>query len=435
MSGKRSPLRNPEAERSCLGSLLIDPKLIDEITSELRAECFYDDILGQIFATMQGMRAAGTPIDVTTVYDVLESQKIGQQVTLGSAALLNELMESVAVAYHADYHAKRVVECWKRRQALQAAENMIRVLKDGSNNLDDALGGCDAAMREIEESCLPKSQIDIADLLIECLDEKDRCKQGLETGFPTLDHMTTGLHGGQMIIVAARTSIGKSALVGNIATTLAQREIPVFVSTLEMSKADFIYRMASQLSGLHMWQIKSPDIQYHEPILEAFNVMARWPMFIDDTVPQTVSQIGAKARMLVRKHGVKLIIIDYLQLVAPDDKRAQREQQIAAISRALKLLAKQLRIPIIALSQLNRQSENRANKMPQLSDIRESGAVEQDADGVWLLHRPGFGDVTADETEAELIVAKNRHGATGPIKLEWDGPRFTFRERDSLLKF
>jgi replicative DNA helicase len=425
----KNPFHNESAERGCIGSILLEPRMLDEMPAELLPESFYDSTLGTFLRVMREFRDAGKPVDVISVADEFDKR---ERVTGGTESLLRELFEAVPTTASAFYYAKLVIECWKRRQALAAIEQMRNSVTDPTAGIDETLGLCETTLTQLAESCLPKTQLSISDMLADALDPKMRCAKGADTGFDHLDLMTTGMHAGQLLIVAARTTIGKSAFVGNIAQNLVERGDGVLLVTLEMSKTDFIYRLAAGMTGLTLREIRTEKIEVGERLLEAFTYMNSWPLFIDDQVPQTVAQIAAKARVLVRKHRIRLVVVDYLQLIQASDRRAPREQQIAGISRDLKLMAKQLRLPVIALSQLNRQVENRATKMPQLSDIRESGAVEQDADGIWMLHRPGFGDSTRDATEAELLVAKNRQGPTGMIKMTWDGVRFRYREIDPM---
>lgn len=430
MKLKASPFENQVAERSLVGSLLIEPHRIDETAVAVKPEHFRDDILGGIFAKMCQMRANSVGIDAATVFMELEADNFGQQLTGGTLSLLLELMDSTPTHWHSDYYAKTVFKCWRRRQVASAVETMGNAIKDASTDLDDALGVCDQQLRAAEEAGAAKADIQIGSLLEMALDSKTRTARGLETGFAKLDENINGMRGGQLIVIAARPGVGKSAFVGNISTNLVERGDGVLFVSLEMSQTDVIYRLVARISGLRLWQIRSPEIQYHKPILEAMTYMDRWPLYLDDTVPQTVAQIGSKARSLVRRGKIKLLIVDYLQLLQPSDKRAPREQQVAAMTRDLKVLAKQLNIPIIALSQLNRGVD--PSKRPQLSNLRESGAIEQDADVVIFLHRPGMADATSDQHSAEIIVEKHRQGPTGAIEVDWDGTRFQFREKDGV---
>lgn len=424
-----TPFHNTKAESTLVGTLLVHPRAVDEISQDLRRECFYDDLIGSVFAIIREMRTNGVGIDPVTVVSEIDRQKLGEQMPDGAPTFVMDLIECDGMEHNAPHYANLVVDCWRRRLAFSATEKMKNSLKDASQNLDETLGICGTELRSIEEACLPKSQLSLGDMLVDALDPKNRCSQGVPTGFDTVDEMTGGLHPQQLIVVAARTTIGKSAFAGNVLTNFAERGDAVFLVTLEMSQQDFIYRLVARLSGLSMKQIRSSRNEYHAPILDAMNMMNHWPIFIDDTVPQTVSGIGAKLRSLHRKHNIKLVIVDYLQLIQPSDRRIIREQQIASITRELKMLAKQTRIPIVALSQLNRNQE-KENRMPRMSDIRESGCVEQDSDGVWLIHRPGFGDSSKSESDVDFIIAKNRQGERGIVKMEWDGSRFQFREKE-----
>lgn len=435
---KSDPFSNLSAEKCLLGSLIVDIRRLDEVALIVKPECFYSDVYGQVFSMMLAMQAAGHPIDKITLKAELLKTGLESELTGGLDALVYDLGEAVYLGHYADYHAKIVFQTWRRRLAMTAANAMFESLKDHGTDLDDALGICDSVLRSVEEAGQPQQQTSIAELLFGLQSDEARQSMGIETGFPQLDEMLSGLHGGQLIVLAARPGVGKSALAGNIAQNLAQRGDGVLFVSLEMSRNDLIYRLVGRISGLRLWMMKSKDVKYHDDILNAMNSMMKWPLWLDDKVPRTVSDIAATARILVRRSQVKLIVVDYLQLIAAsaNTQRAPREQQVAQITRELKVLSKQLNLPIIALSQLNREAEKGGVvvvRRPRLSDLRESGAIEQDADVVAFVHRPSMSDATlaADEGEtesAELIVAKQRQGPTGTIPMTWDGTRFLFAE-------
>lgn len=423
------PSVNLTAERSAIASVMLDIWRLDDVALVVKPEHFYSDVHGQVFRTLLAMREAGTPIDTITLISELDKQRLYEQLTGGTTGLIDDLMESVPHGGFAVEHAKLVFECWRRRTAMTAAAAMTETLRDPGVNLDDALGDCDAALRTAQEAGQVSQQMAIGDVLVEICGAA-RHKMGLDTGFPQFDEMLSGLHGGQLVVLAARPGVGKSAFVANIAQNLVARNDGVLFVSLEMSRADLIYRLVARLSGLRLWQIRSDEIEYKQPIMKAMNSMMKWPLFIDDAVPQTVSQIAAKARILMRRKQIKLIVVDYLQLLSPsaDTRRAPREQQVAAMSRDLKCLAKQLNLPIIALSQLNRVVEARMTNRPRLSDLRESGAIEQDADVVAFIHRPSMADATKEVTTATVIIEKQRQGPTGEIAMKWDGTLFLFEE-------
>lgn len=424
-----TPCHNPQAESACIASIIMQPWTVDEVAMIVRPDQFFSDIMGTLFSIVCDLRLIGRPIDAISVG--VEFDKI-EKITGGSKELLQTIMDSVPHGGWASHHAHLVVECWKRRTASGSIELLRASLQDPSITSDDAIGAVDSEIRRLMELSQSKP-IDqpLSEVLIEIMDDRTRCAPGLQTGFEELDKTTNGLHPGQLIIVAARPMVGKSVFVGNIVQNLAKRGIASLTIMLEMSKAEFLYRFVCCQSGITIYQLRSGEQRYNEAIADSMHEMSNWPIFINDTIPQTVSQIGAQARLLIRKHAIKLLIVDYLQLITPADQKASREQQVASIARGLKTLAKQLQIPVIGVSQLNRGND-KENRPPQLSDLRESGAIEQDGDGVWLLHRPAIKDTTKDEKEADVIVAKNRQGACKTIGFEWNGSHFEFREKDEI---
>ena len=418
------PPQNLVAEKSLLGSLMLDNDTLDEVLPFLSADKFYSDINAMVFSACVRLHNVGNPFDIVTLSQ--ELQDAGQLNEVGGPPYLSEILETVPHAAHAKYYGKLVANAWKLRIVNRAGSEMIRMSIDKSESIDDVLGKVETTLHGLIEETNSNKSISIGDMLLGALDQRVRGAGGVKTGFDTLDGMTNGLHGGQLIVVAARPTVGKSALVTNIAQNFIERGDGVYFATLEMSVNDVIYRLVARLTGLLIKQIRSSDISYHTTILDSMHQMNRWPLFIDDTLPKSVAQIAATARSLKRKRGIKLVIVDYLQLVEPSDRRVNREQQVATMTRGLKVMAKQLDLPVIILSQLNRGNELQSNRRPRMSDLRESGAIEQDADGVWLLHRAGMSDVTAPDDFAELLVVKNRQGPTGDISLTWNGPRFLF---------
>lgn len=425
-TGMRLPPQNLVAEQSLLGSVILDNVCIDDVLLVVDATKFYSDINGGIFSAIVRLHNTGKRADIVTLANTLETD--GTLEDFGGPPYLMQLLETVPHAAHAVYYAEIVAEKWKLRQLQSLGSELVRLSADESESTEEAIGKAETTLQALSDSMASSSQsLAIGDLLLGALDDRVRGVAGRKTGFKTLDDKNGGVHDGQLIVIGARPTVGKTAFVLNIAEQVVTRGEAVLMFSLEMPTNELIYRLTAKLSGLLLKQIRSSDNQYHAAILDAMGRMNDWPLFIDDNPSLTVSQIAAKARVLKRKRGIKLIVIDYLQLISASDHRAPREQQVATMTRSLKILARQLEIPIILLSQINRDAD-RDNRPPKLRDLRESGAIEQDADGVWFLHRPAMNDSTKPDNEAVLIVAKNRQGPTGNVHLMWDGIRFLFTD-------
>lgn len=425
MTGTRLPPQNLVAEQSLLGSVILENACLDDVLMVVDATKFYSDINGAIFSAIVGLLTTGKKADVVTLAEELQRRGVLEE--FGGPPYLLTLLETVPHAAHAVYYAGIIADKWKLRQLQRLGMELVRLSDAESESTEEAIGKAETTLQLLSDSFASDNQsLEIGDLLLGALDEKVRCAAGLNTGFKTLDEKTNGLQGGEMVIVAARPTVGKSAFVGNIIANVTAGDVGVLLFSLEMSKNELIYRMVASLTGLTIRDIKRTSNEFAGQILDAMNTMNKWKLLIDDRPSLTVAQIAATARVSMRRHkGTGLIVIDYLQLIIAEDKRANREQQVATMTRGLKILARQLGVPILLLSQINRDAD-REKRVPRLSDLRESGAIEQDADGVWFLHRPGMSDVTKNDNEALLIVAKNRQGPTGNVNLTWDGRRFQF---------
>lgn len=426
-NGLEVPPHDLDAERGALGSILLDSTKLDDVTGIVVPESFFYQPHQQVFAAMLSLHREGIGLDPVTIHDRLE--KSGADKTETADAMVS-CMNSVPHAVHAVHYAQQVADKYARRRLLYEVSECAKESRDPLSDIDEILSRTEGALHSIVESRTAREVTDFTTTLIDLQDLiESGSTHGLNTGFYDLDDMTHGLQPGNLIILAARPSMGKTAFCGNLFYNVAKSGQAVLFVSLEQSRLEIAERMLSMLTGYSSVHLRNKD-KYELDfglICNSAAALSNLPMHLDDTPGQTISQIAARARIHRRKYGIKLLIIDYLQLISPEDKRIPREQQVATITRSLKLLARSLEIPIIALAQLNRQIESRSEKKPVLSDLRESGAIEQDADLVWFLHRPFVYDETADESLAELIVAKLRNGRCGTVKLQWDGKTTSFQ--------
>lgn len=428
------PPQNLEAEKSVLGSLLLENLAFDEVADFLKPFHFYSDAHQLIYDSILKMYEAGIRgIDTLTLAEELARK--GQLATIGGPSYINELMEAVPHAAHIKYYAGIVRDKWILRRLTEVCTDVLRDCYGGNNETTETLQQAERGIFEILEHQETGQKIALDEILMDAFDRidariaKSGQISGLSTGFLDLDHQTNGFQPSELVILAARPSMGKTALVCNIAQAVAQESnAGVLLFSLEQSKLELAERFLSiqgRIDGHRMRKGQIDEAERHA-LMEASSVLSRLPIFIDDRPGRTVAQIGAIARRLKRRGKLGLIIIDYLQLIEADDRNISREQQIAQITRRLKGIAKETDVPLIALSQLNRGVELREDKRPRLADLRESGAIEQDADIVMFLHRPDAYDPEDHPGLAEVIVAKHRSGPTGIINLTWKKEHMRF---------
>ena len=421
------PPQNLEAEMGVLGSIMLMHEAIDEVGDLLVADHFYADRHQKLFAAVMGLYESGVRgIDAVTLAEELDRRK--QLEEIGGVEYLAKILETVPNAAHVKYYAKIVRDRWIQRSLVYACTEILEECYTGSRETEDVLQAAEQRVFGILEQQVKADKIQLGDILIDTFDrirarlELEGTISGLSSGFTDLDEKLNGFHGSEIIILAARPSMGKTALVCNIAeSVVADSKKGCLVFSLEMSKLELAERLLcirAKVNG-HRLRAGTIDEVEHEQLMKAASELSQTPLFIDDQPGRSMPQISAVARRLQRRFGLGLIIIDYLQLIEPEDRQAPREQQIAQITRRLKFLSKELHIPVIALAQLNRGVENREDKRPRLADLRESGAIEQDADVVMFLHRPDMYDPEDRRGEADLIVAKNRNGPIGTVTLSW----------------
>jgi replicative DNA helicase len=436
----RLPPQNLDAERSVLGSILLVNEAIDDVSEFLNASHFYGDAHQRIYAAVMKLHDAGVRgIDnVTLAEELVRSSELEE---VGGLPYLAEILESVPHAAHARYYADIVHDKWIQRSLIYACTDILRDSYDPTGSTSELLQSAERSIFQILEGLEQTANFDIGKILIDAwgrINERlasDGTLSGLPTGFADLDAKTNGLQPAELVILASRPSMGKTALACNWAVnvaSLAGRGVLFF--SLEQSQLELAERFLCIRSQIDGHKLKSGDLDAEErhQLMQVSQELSDMPLFIDDKPGRTVGQIGAIARRFKRQHDIGLVIVDYLQFIEPDDRRAPREQQIALITRRLKNVAKELGIPMIAMAQLNRAVELRDNKRPRLADLRESGAIEQDADLVMFLHRPDAYDPTDHPGLAEVIIAKHRNGPTGIISLTWRAECMRFEDHSSL---
>ncbi len=431
--------RNLEAERAVLGSILLLPEVFDEVALVVRPADFYDDANRILFEHLLQMHDGGQQIDLMLLVERLRTA--GQYETIGGAAYLAEVGQQVPTAAHAEYYAKIVADKSLLRALIHAGTDILHDAYDPTADTREMLSKAEEKVFGILESRSASEVQVISEVLQESLDRIDaRMDQqhafgGLETGFDDFDQMTGGLQNSELVILAARPSMGKTALAMNMAEHVALRvRSPVLFVSLEMSALELGDRLLCSVAEVNGHRLRNGTITADErrKLVQTAAEVSQAPLYIDDSPSRTMTEISANARRLKRRGDLGLIVIDYLQLIEPDNARDPRQEQVAKIARRLKGLARELAIPVLCLAQLNRQVEAGGDKKPQLSHLRESGAIEQDADVVMFVHRDEYyqsseEDREAVRGEADLLVRKQRNGPTGDVKLTWSHEFTRFR--------
>jgi len=456
------PPHSIEAEMSLLGSMLLEPRLVGEVLSLVRKpEDFYKEVHGSIFQAILTVYDKFHSGDIVQIVEALPDRAILESV--GGPDYLVELANSVPSAVNAPHYARIVAEKAKLRRLIAASGQILydayHAPEIGPDGVREVLDRAEMAVFEIaqeSDSSDPQKLAELLQIEIERLENAEgKGITGIQTGYHELDDMLSGLQPSEMIVIAARPSMGKTALALNIAEQIAMgghpakhaptdaQRIPVAVFSLEMSKSAVTQRLLSAASGVDSHKLRGghfSDSDFRE-ILRVSQILSEAPMLVDDSPNLTVLTLRARARRLVAQHGVRAIVVDYLQLLtAPGAARESRQVEVSTISRQIKALARELNIPVVCLSQLNRASEQREGNRPRMSDLRESGSIEQDADVIVLLHRedyyhtqnPEWAQENPDKVGvAELIVAKQRNGPTGVVKLTWDSHTTRFKNHAS----
>ena len=418
---ERTPPQDVLAEQSVLGGMLLSKDAISEVVEILRERDFYRPAHELIYDAILDLYSRGEPADPVTV--AAELTKRGDLTRAGGAPYLHTLISSVPTAANASYYAKIIRERAIMRRLVEAGTKIVQLGYTVEGEVDDAVNQAQAEVHSVTERRAAEDYIQLSELLPAAFDEIEKISsgvvgEGVKTGFKDLDALTHGFHPGNMIVLAARPAVGKSTLGLDIAryASIHKGDTSVIFS-LEMSRSEITMRMLSAEARVPLNNIRSGALSDEEwaRMARRMGEISEAPLFIDDSPNLSLMEIRAKARRLKQRHNLKLIVIDYLQLMTSGKRVENRQQEVSEFSRQLKLLAKELNVPVVAISQLNRSPEQRSDKKPMLSDLRESGSIEQDADVVILLHRDDLYDQQARSGEADLIVAKHRNGPTRTI--------------------
>ena len=436
-----------DIEEAVLGALMIEKDAYSVVSEILRAESFYDRRHQLLYKAITALAMRQQPVDILTVAEQLRST--GELEEAGGPFYITQLSGKVASSAHIEYHARIIAQKYLARELITYSSNIQTKAFDETQDVDDLMQEAEGRLFELSQKNMKKDYTQINPVIQQAYEMLQKAAartdglSGLESGFHKLDKMTSGWQDSDLIIIAARPAMGKTAFVLSMAKNMAvNARIPVALFSLEMSNVQLVNRMIVNVCEIPGEKIKSGQLAPYEwgqldyKIKELYDA----PLYVDDTPSLSVFELRTKARRLVREHGVKIIIIDYLQLMnASGMSFGSRQEEVSTISRSLKGLAKELNIPIIALSQLNRGVESREGiegKRPQLSDLRESGAIEQDADMVCFIHRPEYYKIYSDDKGndlrgmAEIIIAKHRNGAVGDVLLRFKGEYARFQNPD-----
>lgn len=444
--------QDKEIEDAVLGALMLERDAYAIVCDLLRPESFYDPGNQKIYAAINKLGVMQQPIDMLTVTQQLRAD--GALDDVGGPVRISELTSNVASAAHIEYHARIVAQKFLARRLISFCSEIEKKSFDESYDIDDLLQEAEGKLFEISQGNLKKDFTQIDPVInsameqIEAAGKRESGLSGLQTGFHNLDKLTSGWQNSDLIIIAARPAMGKTAFVLSMAKNMAvDYNTPVAIFSLEMSNLQLVNRLISNVCEIEGEKIKSGRLsrQEWEQLNSRVRSLFSAPLYVDDSPSLSILELRTKARRLVKEHGVKIIIIDYLQLMnATGMKFGSREQEVSMISRSLKQLAKELNIPVIALSQLSRKVEERndGNKRPQLSDLRESGAIEQDADIVCFIHRPEYYTRSTIDAEnrdirgmAEFIVAKHRSGSVDDIEMTFVARFARFQNRSEPMPF
>lgn len=440
-----SPVRIPpqslESERALLGALLLKPDVIHDVGDTVRADSFYAEKHKIIYEAMRALSDKGEPIDLLSLSERLQS--LAQLERIGGRAYLAELVNAAPSAGNYAHYADLVARKHLMRSLIDASHQIEEAAYDEARDTVEVLDEAERTVMAIGNASASHKFIPIADKLdnawdrIESLSKQEGGIRGVPTGFTDLDNKLSGLHPSDLIILAARPSVGKSSLMLDIARNAAvKNSIPVGIFSLEMSSEQLVDRMLAAESYVDSWKIRTGAVRAEEEfgkIRDALETLSKAPIYIDDKPGNNILSMRAVARRLKREHGIGLIIVDYLQLMTPTNTKNSESmvQQVTEISRSLKSLARELEVPVLALSQLSRAVEQRGGK-PRLSDLRDSGSIEQDADVVMFIHREDKNNPESDRQNiAEILIEKHRNGPTGKIDLYFDDKRTSFQSLDT----
>lgn len=420
----RVPPQNQEAEVSVLGSILLDKEAIIKVADILIPDDFYNDSYRIIYEHMIWLYEHHQPIDIVTLTNRLEERK--QLEDIGGATLISQLANAVPSAAHVVNYAKIVGDKALLRRLITTANEVVTMAYDESDNPNEVLDRAEKKIFEVSEKHLKENFISLKSVLTESFDRIDELHKdkeslrGVSTGFKNLDSVLAGLQPSDLVIIAGRPSMGKTAFALNIAHNVAVKDqVPVAIFSLEMSKEQLVDRLLASEAGIDSWKLRTGNLDDNDflKINHAYGALSEAPLFIDDSSIINVLEMRTKARRLQAEHGLGMIIIDYLQLMSGNNPE-NRVQEVSAISRSLKSLARELNVPVVALSQLSRAVEQRPSKIPQLSDLRDSGSIEQDADVVMFVYREeAYDEDTERKNIMDILIRKHRNGPIGQAEL------------------
>ncbi len=438
-----------ELEETVLGAIMLEKDALIGVLDLLKPESFYKESHQKIYTALMKLSLEEKPIDILTVTEELKKQK--QLESVGGAFYITQLTGRVSSAAHIEYHARIIAQKYIQRELIRISTEIQNRSYDESSDVDDLLDFSETELFNIAEGNIKKETVKINMLIKEAINQIEESSKrednlsGVPSGFTRIDRITSGWQKSDLVIIAARPSMGKTAFVLSMTRNIAvEHKRPVAVFSLEMSSIQLVNRMIVSETKLPSDRIRNGklhDYEWEQLEIKIKNLVDA-PIFIDDTPAISIYELRAKCRRLKRQHNIDLIIIDYLQLMTgTSDTRGNREQEVSTISRSLKAISKELDVPVIALSQLNRAVETRGGtKRPQLSDLRESGAIEQDADMVLFIHRPEYYGFYEDEDGnsnigiAEIIISKHRNGPVGEVKLKFNSEAANFTELEDDLK-
>lgn len=441
-SDGRVPPQDIVAEKSLLGALMLSNDALPEILTILKPQDFYETRHQIIFKAILDLYDQHKPIDLLTLTSALKARKHLKEI--GGAPYLTELSNFVPAAAHAKAYAEIVEKAAVRRRLIKAGIEITNRAYEDDVDTDNLIGAAERDLFEVSDQIVHSDYVGMDELLadafdrIENLHKNKGALRGLKTGFRDLDKKTAGLQKGDLIIVGARPAMGKTTFAQNLAYNIASiNKCGVLFFSMEMAKNEIVDRIISDVSGVDNWKMRTGNLSDDEfqKIGDALSEMDEIPIYIDDTSSMTIVELRNKARRAIHDHHIGVILVDYLQLIAGSDRYAgNRVQEVTEISRGLKILARELEIPVVALAQLSRSVTGREDPRPVLSDLRESGSIEQDADLVMFLHRPDYYKQNNDDYEethiTELLIAKHRHGAVGKIELYFHPELLRFMSLD-----
>lgn len=429
------PPHDLEAEKSVLGAILIDPSAVSMVAEIITIEHFYPEVHGLIFSSMLSLFEQHKPVDVVTL--AAELKKKGDLKKIGGVAYLSELIEATPTSAYVEHYAKIIKAQYIKRKLIGLSSRLIERAFDEKGDVKKLLDQTEADIFALSQAYLHQDFVGLKSILAESFErleeftKKGAGIRGVPTGFVDLDRKLAGMQDSNLIILAARPGIGKTTLSLNIALHVALKEkFPVGIFSLEMSKEELVDRFLVGTADIDAWKLKTGKLSDEDymALTQAMGELSEAPIYIDDTPGASILEMRTKARKLKVEKGLKFLIVDYLQLIDPGKRVENRVQEVSFISQSLKNIARELKIPVLALSQLSRAIEHRGEKKPQLADLRESGSIEQDADVVMFLYQEKESEDILDSSKRiiKTYIAKHRNGATGEFDLLFRGDRVKF---------